>query len=366
MISSFSSFVEFFAAIYVTMAINNDFCSNFWTPQYYKEMESLLDTYDFSGSSSIHDKLMGEIKAKYEMMQNHAHFRGFILLTLCVFLLMFMGYENESDSGSVRHYVPLLYSMVFVGFIVLFSSILLVKWKWTVLCVCAYLLFYSVLKFGDWDVVANNCLSIFLFEYKCLLLIGVIIIPIVYQIFVYWLHSSIYKGYLKHHVSLEYNRFKNSMAGIKARDKSRVDEIYMKAWSEEAFVSSGDPTLTCLYSVLNKQLLIIASPSYYKLLSSWVKFHINKISPKLKKEIIGSMTEPVVGESAFPQNMSIQNESIRLSVLDFSKEYADYLLWKKTAGKKNSVTAFCHLRNIPLKDMKAWLRVNNPEKKQHE
>ena len=68
MISNFSSFVEFFAAIYVTMAVNNDFRSNFWTPQYYKEMELLLNTYDFSGSSSIHDKLMEEIKSKYEVV----------------------------------------------------------------------------------------------------------------------------------------------------------------------------------------------------------------------------------------------------------------------------------------------------------
>ena len=62
MISNFSSFVEFFAAIYVTMAVNNDFCSNFWTPKYYKEMEGLLNTYDFAGSSNIHKKLRDEIK----------------------------------------------------------------------------------------------------------------------------------------------------------------------------------------------------------------------------------------------------------------------------------------------------------------
>lgn len=47
MISNFSSFVEFFAAIYVTMAVNNDFCSNFWTPKYYKEMDSLLKNMIF-------------------------------------------------------------------------------------------------------------------------------------------------------------------------------------------------------------------------------------------------------------------------------------------------------------------------------
>lgn len=60
MISNFSSFVEFFAAIYVTMAVNNDFCSNFWTPKYYKEMDSLLKEYNFSGSSFIQDHLMDE------------------------------------------------------------------------------------------------------------------------------------------------------------------------------------------------------------------------------------------------------------------------------------------------------------------
>lgn len=95
MISNFSSFVEFFAAIYVTMAVNNDFCSNFWTPKYYKEMDSLLKEYNFSGSSFIQDHLMDEIKHKYEIVQNLAHYRGFIVLILCIYYLIFMGFENQ-------------------------------------------------------------------------------------------------------------------------------------------------------------------------------------------------------------------------------------------------------------------------------
>ncbi len=108
MISNFSSFVEFFAAIYVTMAVNNDFCSNFWTPKYYKEMDSLLKEYDFSGSSSIHDSLMEKIKHKYENVQSRAHYRGFIVLMLCIFYLIFMGYEDETNRMSVEHYIPIL------------------------------------------------------------------------------------------------------------------------------------------------------------------------------------------------------------------------------------------------------------------
>lgn len=62
MISDFSSFVEFFAAIYVTMAANNDFCSNFWTPKYYEEMRTLLNVYNFNGSSSIHNQLLSRLR----------------------------------------------------------------------------------------------------------------------------------------------------------------------------------------------------------------------------------------------------------------------------------------------------------------
>lgn len=362
MISSFSSFVEFFAAIYVTMAVNNDFCSNFWTPKYYKEMEQLLDTYDFSGSSSIRNKLMEEIKAKYEIVQSHAHFRGFILLTLCVGYLIFMGYENEENSLLVEHYVPLLYSTVLVGLTVLFSGWLLTNWRWTILSVILYGIVYIVLKIGNWELVANLASSKFLYIFKTQLMIAIILLPIIYQIYVYWLHSSIYKGYLKHHVALEYERYQKSMTGIKEKNRSKVDNIYMTAWTEAAFASGSDPTLTNFYKVLNQQLLIIASPSYRELLCSWINFHWKRFCSKLKNTNSGVRSEQTVGYTGLSHNMSIQEESNSNSVLDFTKEYADYLVWKKTAGKRNSITAYCQLKNISLKDMKAWLRVNNPSK----
>lgn len=362
MISNFSSFVEFFAAIYVTMAVNNDFCSNFWTPRYYKEMEQLLKTYKFSGSSSIHNKLMEEIKSKYEVVQSHAHFRGFILLTLCIGYLIFMGYENEENSLIVAHYVPLLYSTVLVGLTILFSGLFLTNWKWTILSVFLYGVVYIVLKIGNWEMVASLSVSKFLYTYKTQLMVGIILLPIIYQIYVYWLHSSIYKGYLKHHVALEYERYQKSMAGIKAKDRSKVDNIYMAAWTEAAFASGSDPTLTSFYKVLNQQLLIIASPSYRELLCSWTNFHWKKFCSKFKKDNSETKPEQIVGDVALSHNMSIQEESNSIPVLDFTKEYADYLVWKKSAGKRNSVTAYCQLKNIPLKDMKAWLRVNNPGK----
>lgn len=362
MISSFSSFVEFFAAIYVTMAVNNDFCSNFWIPQYYKEMDLLLKTYDFSGSSSIHDKLMSEIKAKYDIVQNHAHFRGFILLTLCVFYLIFMGYEDQNNCHSVNHNVPILYCTVLVGITLLFSSKILVTWKWTIIMVFVYFLFYVILKIGNWQTLADSDVSLFLFEYKSILLIGIIILPIIYQIFVYWLHSSIYKGYLKYHVAEEYNRFRKSMAGIKTKNKSMVDKIYMDAWTDAAFNSSEDPTLTNFYNVLNEQLLLIASPSYWQLFSSWGMHCFHKLRRK-NDQTSGPAIDIYAIQEVFPQaTVSIQSESSNKSALDFTDEYQQYCKWKKTAGKNSSVKTYCTSKGISSKDMIAWLRVNKPDK----
>ena len=83
---------------------------------------------------------------------------------------------------------------------------------------------------------------------------------------------------------------------------------------------------------------------------------------KFKKEKTELKFERINGDNVLTQNISIQNEGNSVPVLDFTQEYADYLVWKKSAGKRNSVTAYCQLKNIPLKDMKAWLRVNNPGK----
>ena len=89
---------------------------------------------------------------------------------------------------------------------------------------------------------------------------------------------------------------------------------------------------------------------------------MKRICSKFKKEKTELKFERINGDNVLTQNISIQNEGNCVPVLDFTKEYADYLVWKKTAGKRNSVTAYCQLKNIPLKDMKAWLRVNNPGK----
>lgn len=360
MISNFSSFVEFFAAIYVTMAVNNDFCSNFWTPKYYKEMDSLLKEYDFSGSSSIHDSLMDKIKHKYENVQSRAHYRGFIVLMLCIFYLIFMGYEDETNRMSVEHYIPILSDTILVGLTLIFSRQILKNWRRTIICVIFYVLVYVFFKCVHLDVLETHVIVIAIFKYKSLLLIAIILLPIIHQLYIYWLYSSVYKGYLKHHVSEEYKRYKDSMLGIKTKDKSKVDEIYMKAWSDAMFISNEDPTYTTFYQVLTKQLLCIASPTQWQLLMSWIKYHMKRIFSKEKEGPQSVMNETNTNNEKVSDNPLVQYERKDKKALDFTKEYNKYIIWKKNVGKKNSLKTFCTENSLNYKDMTAWLRINRP------
>lgn len=360
MISTFSSFVEFFAAVYVTMAVNNDFCSNFWTPKYYREMNEMLKIYKFPGSSSIHNKLFKQIMDKYEVVQNHAHYRGTVLLVLCVIYLIFMGFEDEKNSIIVGHYVPILYCTVTVGLSVLLTTIILNSWRNVTCFIFACTFLYISLKLGNWDCVNNSSSSLLLYNYKGHLLVLVILMPIIYQLYLYWIYSSIYKGYIKRNVQIEYNRFMESMEGIRTKNKGLVDEIYWTIWSDIAFTSQGDTTLTPFYDVLNGRLLEVASPTHRQLISSWIKFHMKRVFKRNEKD--ACVTIPAEKPIIAQDNQLAQYESAT-EKLDFTKEYADYLVWKKSAGKNGNVKSFCSAKNISYQDMRAWLRVNKPAKK---
>ena len=354
MISNFSSFVEFFAAIYVTMAVNNDFCSNFWTPKYYEEMKSLLNVYNFNGSSSIHDKLLAQIKEKYNIVQNNAHHRGFILLVLCVFYLIFMGFENEKNSLDVAHYVPIMYCTFFVGIILPLSNFVFKYWRCVILFVILCVAMYITLKVLNSDTISQYPISLFLYEYKRHIMIGIIILPIVYQIYVYWLYSSIYKGYLKEKVAVEYERFHASMNGIENKEKSKVDKIYLDIWTDTKFNSGEDTTLTPFYEELNKQLLLVASPTHWQLVTSWLNHHRKNFVHKYQHNDINGAN--IVLDTIIPNQLK-QYKTQETNKLDFQKEYDDYCIWKKTAGKNSGIRAYCAAKKLPVKDVLAWLRV---------
>ena len=339
------------------MAVNNDFCSNFWTPRYYKDLELLLSVYKFNGSSAIHKKLIGEIKFKYSIVQKYARYRGFLLLCLCIAYLVFMGFETQEDIKNIEKYLSIIYFTIFIAITILLPGVFLHTWRGVLMslffcCLLAFIL-PNYIDVTNYPVITES-----VYKYKSIILVIVLISPIMYQLYIYWLYSSVYKGFLKTHISKEYNKFKKSMEGIKNSDRTIVDTVYLEVWTDEKWNNTGqDATLTPYYNKLSEQLLNVASPTHSKLLFSWLKHHFSKLFRiKLKAEPIDSN----IHEST--KDMLSQYEANKKGTLDFTKEYLQYCEWKKTAGKNNSIKTFCSKKGISAKDMIAWLRVTKPNK----
>ena len=98
MISQFSSFIEFLAAIYVSMSLDNDFCKRFWTPDFFKEIDNVFGDFQIE-NKLVYDKIKGSIKDKSENIQNSSLKRGGFMLGFCVFLLIYIGFEDETKNS---------------------------------------------------------------------------------------------------------------------------------------------------------------------------------------------------------------------------------------------------------------------------
>lgn len=271
-----------------------------------------------------------------------------------------MGFENEKNSLDVAHYVPIMYCTLFVGIILTISNFVFKNWRCVILFVILCVATYITLKVLNSDAISQHPISLFLYEYKRHIMIGIIIFPIVYQIYVYWLYSSIYKGYLKEKVAVEYERFHTSMNGIENKEKSKVDKIYLDIWTDTKFNSGEDTTLTPFYEELNKQLLLVASPTHWQLVTSWLNHHRKNFVHKCQHNDINEAN--IVLDTIIPNQLK-QYKTQETNKLDFQKEYDDYCIWKKTAGKNSGIRAYCAAKKLPVKDVLAWLRVNKPKKK---
>ncbi len=358
MIANFSSFIEFLAAIYVTMCLDNQICRNFWTPDYFDSMRTILKGYNFEGSSNLFQKLQDGINDIYGRISNLSQKKGGFMLGFCVWLLILIGLEGNIKD-ELWGYIPFLFSCFYVFVIVLFSKFILCKWKFVILALLGLLVtfvlsyIYAVQLF-QWV----SSLNLNLLDYKYFIFIIILLLPILHQLWVNWLYSSVYKGYLKKQVELEYEKYKRSKEGIEKRKKEIIDPEYLEAWNDQYFKNEdSDQSLTIFNRVLYYRLLKIASPSIWRLFWSFLCHWRVKIYSLLKKKkgMVKVEDKSVNANDIFS---IIPKENFKL---DFSKEYSIYRQWKKDRNGKNaSVKVFCIEKSINAKDMIAWLRVNKP------
>lgn len=347
------------AAIYVTMCLDNQICRNFWTPDYFESMKTILEGYDFEGSSNLFNKLQEEINNIYGRVSNLSQKKGGFMLGFCVWLLILIGWEDEIKE-ELWGYIPFLLSCFYVFVIVFFPKSFLYKWKFVVLTLLGlFATFVISYIYANQIYLWPSPLTSILLDLKYFVFIIVLLLPILHQLWVNWIYSSVYKGYLKEPVKLEYDKYKRSKEGIERRKKDMIDSEYLEAWNDQYFNNEGsDQSITIFNRVLYNRLLKIASPNIWILCWSWLKHWGIKIYKALRKN-----ADVSIGGVEISLNISndifsvIPKERVKL---DFSEEYKEYCQWKNNRKCKKSIKDFCIEKSINAKDMIAWLRVNKP------
>lgn len=358
MVSSFSSFIEFFAAVYVTMCIDNAYCKQFWTPVYYKEMNNLLSSYDFSASSLSIDKIKSEIEATNKRVQDYSQHKGGVMLCFCVALLVFIGFEGE-EIHECQYYASLIYSSLAVVCLVVAPNILLRTWRWVCFWLLMIAVLYYIVETTSNVFVRDNLLLEVIFQHLRLVLVLLVSFPILHQLYLDWLYSRIYKAYLRDKVKCEYIKYEKSWEGIQSHKEVLVHEHYKEACFKSCFSTKdddADDTLTLFNEVLRTRLLSAASPNQLTLLCSLFRYWVTSIYSSLTYLCHRNKNEQIL-------NASMEPDLAQFMIKDYSASYQDYLMEsKKNNGPKN-IRAYCKLHNLDAEEMIIWVKKTNPNRK---
>ena len=352
MLAEFSSYIEFLAAVYVTMTINNDFCSKFWTPDNTEGFKKALTNYQFDGSSSVFDGMVKDFNTRYVFVESLSHKKGAVMLILCIIALVILGFEESLDNKALAISFYLVAVLSFI--LLVFPKLFIQRWERVII---------SMIVIGAISLLgynySENLLPHFesfkwIYHKRKVILVLFLIWPIIYQLFINWLHSNVYLSYLDDTVKREFTRYQKSKQGIHENNRDMVAPEYFEAYGTAHINNDGQDSENTLTEVLRTRLTERTNPSYCIL----IKWEIYKILHKLKRSKHLSDT---------PQNIVRQSISDYVGAgatacLDFSKEYEKFNKMKK-AGSTKKLKDFCKAENINFKDMCAWLRVFNRQSK---
>lgn len=358
MVSSFSSFIEFFAAVYVTMCIDNAYCKQFWTPVYYKEMNNLLSSYDFSASSLSIDKIKSEIEATNKRVQDYSQHKGGVMLCFCVVLLVFIGFEGEESHGC-QYYASLIYSSLAVLCLVVTPNILLRTWRWVCFWLLIIAILYYIVETTSNVLVRDNFLIEVIFQHLRIVLVLLVSFPILHQLYLDWLYSRIYKAYLSDKVKREYDKYKKSLEGIQSHKEVLVHDHYKEACFKSCFSAKdddADDTLTLFNEVLRTRLLSAASPNQLTLLLSLFRYWVSSICNILMNLCHKNDDRQI-------EDMNIELDLAQFMIKDYSAAYQDYVIESKKPNGPKNIRAYCKLHNLDTEEMIIWVKKTNPNRK---
>lgn len=355
MISAFSSFLEFLAAIYTSMYFDKVF--DFWSPKYKRNLNEALEKNNWTKDTLFSSNLKTACKDWYNGVRKSMLNKAAFMILSIVAILIFTGFEESiEDSTQSSYYAAFVITWVmsFLLILVVFRRFFFSKVKTMFLALLLELALWVVSYKYIVPVLPKECT---LSEYTRITLLLFTLLPLTIQIISSWLSSTPYSKYIEKRLPSFKKEYDVAQTSLKTHDVSLVNDEF-KDVITAMFVQgeTSDTSMQKYQELLRKKMLITCQPqTILVILWAWIAFQCEFLWDKMIKIKPEELEEEVVYE------MPVQFRTRQANV-DYSEEYKKYRTEKGLDWKLN-IREYCKRHNLSPSAMISWVKDNNPSGK---
>lgn len=279
MLSDYSSLIEVITATYFTMCID-DVLQSIWTPEYHKKVTLLLDQINIPIAKNMRKDIEKHVNTFTADIKKHMKVKSVFMLIYCIFLLFLVGLESHFSLLKINNNeTELIFrtSFLFLIFVCLgkyaFRKFSTLFWDFLIIGVSVLCLYAHDFCITGGELLTEN-------KVLCFMLV-VLLVPIAWQVFLCWVYSSLYYGYLKDKIKKEQILFDRAKQAYRIRQVAAAPVEYHDSVAndiERAVLSIClDSEVTAINKCfLNRMEGICSLPWSVQLLWSDIKYHFKR------------------------------------------------------------------------------------------
>lgn len=225
------TFVQLFAAFYVTLSVENQIFRQFWTPGYYKTIANLLPKYGFRYSTRFQRQFTDKIQELSRDLETESRKKGTCMLLVCIVLLGCSIFMSDSATFSVSHSLSLTVYVILAFSGIVFSHYWFKRWRHVAIhgILSIFIAIAAGYIYTRYNYLAEGGLK----PYEELLenvtktcIILALTFPIIWQLFINWLYSEIYQRHLIRVLNLEADLYRKFWEAYMRNDQNEIPREY--------------------------------------------------------------------------------------------------------------------------------------------
>lgn len=363
MLADYSSYIELLAAVYTSMYIGDLFL-DFWTPNYFEKLKNALKMNNPDNLTPSIEELIKKNEYWAQKTKDKIKRRAVMMFFTVTFLLLVVGVEssnidNSQIIGKLYNSIILVLLVEFVIYIFFLRNKVFSKWKYTILSI------FSLLVIGVLSYFVEIPLLSYVDRYHKWIVPFVLILitmPVIWQLFVSWLFSSAYSGYIKSKLSKEWDMYADAKKAIEEGKRELMPREYEEALlggiCSRTSTSPSDICVQYFYDRFEERLQYLCRPpKAYVLIGSWFCYKKHVIWHSIKK-VLAKKTKKDNVNDVFSNIDVLPVVKDGTVSINYSKEYAEYQM-EKAKCKKMKLKEFCDNHGYNQHEMIAWLRQHN-------